>query len=128
MTVLRPRYRRGSTHTQTGSINITSAPESVWDLITTVDTIPEWYDTWDAVDHDTTDPRLRMGTVFRLIRHRRGRDDTARCRVTDLTAPTRLQWEQSALHKATVSVTFLLIADPATITTQLHHSRAWTTP
>ena len=54
-------------------------------MITTVDTVCEWYDTWDTVENDTTDPRLRVGSSFHLTRYRRGRGETARCRVTDLT-------------------------------------------
>jgi hypothetical protein len=30
---------------QTGSIRITAPPEAVWELMTTVDTVSEWYDT-----------------------------------------------------------------------------------
>ncbi|HME79801.1 MAG TPA: SRPBCC domain-containing protein [Mycobacterium sp.] len=128
MTVLRPRHRRGGTHTQSGSISITAPPETVWELITTLDTICEWYDTWDTVQHDTTDPRLRVGTTFRLIRHRRGRDDIAECRVTDITAPTGLQWEQSSPHTPTTAVSFRLIPGHDIGTTELEHTRTWTTP
>ncbi|WP_428342857.1 SRPBCC family protein [Mycobacterium sp.] len=74
--MLRPPRRRGGTHTQTGSITIAAPPETVWDLITTIDTIPEWYDTWDTAEHDTADPRLRVATSFSLLRHRRGRVST----------------------------------------------------
>ena len=120
--------RRGGLHTQTGSIRITAPPETVWELITTVDTVCEWYDTWDTVENDTTDPRLRVGTSFHLTRHRRGRGETARCRVTDLTVPTRLCWEQSAPHTPTMSVAFLLIPGTDTGTTELRHTRTWATP
>ena len=129
MTTIRSRIRRGGIHTQTGSINITAAPEKVWELITSVDAICEWYDTWDTVEHDSADPRIRVGTVFRLTRHRtRGRDDTAHCRVTDLAAPTRLEWTQSAPHLPTMSVAFLLIPDADTGTTELRHTRTWSDP
>lgn len=120
--------RRGGLHTMTGTILVAAPPETVWDLITTVDTVCEWYDTWDSVVNDTTDPRMRVGTSFRLTRHRRGRDETARCRVTELAAPTRSCWEQSAPHTPTVSVTFLLIPGTDTGTTELRHTRTWTTP
>ena len=125
MTVLRPRQRRGRTHTQTGSISITAPLETVWDLITTIATIPTWYDTWDTVEHDTADSRLRVNTLFRL--RRRG-DETARCGVTDLSAPTQLQWEQTSLDAPTLSVTFLLIPGATTGTTELRHTRTWTAP
>ena len=128
MTVLRSRHRRRAVHTQTGSISIAAAPETVWELITTLESICQWYDTWDTVQYDTADPRLRVGASFQLIRHRRGRDDTTRCMVTDLTAPTRLQWEQSSPRLPTMSVTFLLIPDADTSTTELQHTRTWTTP
>ena len=127
MTEFHRRQRRAAAHTLNGSTSINASPEEVWDLITTVNTIPEWYDTWDSVDHETADLRLQVGTTFRLISHRNSRDHTARCRVTDARAPTRLQWEQSALHAPTMLVTFLVIADDtATGTTQLHHTRSWT--
>lgn len=129
MSTLRPAYRRNGIQTQTGSISITAPSDTVWELITTVDTLCEWYDNWDSVEHDTTDPRLRVGTSFQLIRHRCGRrDDTAICRVTDLTAPTRLQWEQSSAHLPTMSVAFLLVTDTITGTTEFRHTRTWSTP
>lgn len=124
--------RRGSLVTQTGSIRLTAPPEAIWELITTVDTICEWYDTWDTVQNDTTDPRLRVGSSFHLTRHRRGRgrdrDETARCRVTDLTAPSRLCWEQSGPLTPTMTVAFLLIPGTDTGTTELRHTRTWATP
>ncbi|CAM5686915.1 SRPBCC family protein [Mycolicibacterium aubagnense] len=123
--------RRGSLHTQTRSIHIAAPAERVWDLITTVDTICTWYDTWDTVHNDTTDPRLRVGSSFHLTRRRgRRRDETAHCKVTDLTAPMRLCWEQSAPHKPTMTVAFLLIpcTGTDTDTTELQHTRTWTTP
>lgn len=128
MTVFQRHQRRGTVHTLNGSTSINASPDEVWELITTVKTIPEWYDTWDSVDHETADLRLRVGTTFRLISHRNGRAHTARCKVTDARTPARLQWEQSALHVPTTLVTFLVIADDTgTGTTQLHHTRSWTT-
>jgi uncharacterized protein YndB with AHSA1/START domain len=128
VTVFHRRQSGGTVRTLNGSTGINASPDEVWELITTVNTIPEWYDTWDSVDHERTDLRLRVGTTFHLIGHRNGRDHTARCRVTDAQAPTRLQWEQSALHVPTILVTFLVVADDTvTGTTQLHHNRSWTT-
>jgi uncharacterized protein YndB with AHSA1/START domain len=119
--------RRGGLHTRTASIRIAAPPETVWEFITTVDNVCGWYDTWDTVENDTIDPRMRVGTSFQLTRHRRGRDETARCRVTDLIEPTRLCWEQSAPHNPTTSVEFLLIPDTDTGTTELRHTRTWAT-
>lgn len=119
--------RRGRPITHTGSITITAPPETVWELLTTVDAICAWYDSWDTARNDTTDPRLRVGSSFHLTRHRgRRRAETARCQVTDLTAPSRLRWEQSTPHKPTVSVEFLLVPGPDTGTTELRHTRTWT--
>ncbi|OMC07365.1 SRPBCC domain-containing protein [Mycobacterium sp. SP-6446] len=107
------------------SIRLAAPPEKVWNLITTVAGIAEWYDTWDAVEHAAEDQRLQVGTSFRLIRHRRGRDDTALCRVTSLRAPRRLSWVQYTPHLPTMSVEFqLLPADGATL---LEHTRSWIT-
>ncbi len=130
MTALRPRHRRGAIHTQTGSISIAAPPETVWELITTLDTIPEWYDTdtWDTARPDTAGSRLQVGTAFRLLRHHRGRHTTAHCVVTELTAPTRLRWRQSSPHTPTTSVAFLLIPQPDTGTTELRHTRTWSDP
>lgn len=113
--------------TQTESIGISAPPETVWELITTADTICEWYDTWDTVEHDTAEPRLRVGTSFRLTRHRLGRDDTAHCRVTDICATSQLQWEQSSPHTPTMLVTFHLIPGADTGTTEVRHTRTWST-
>ncbi|WP_428341182.1 SRPBCC family protein [Mycobacterium sp.] len=120
-------HRRGASHTQTGSIDIAAPPDTVWDLITTTATIHEWYDTWDTVEHDTNHPRLKLGSSFRLRSHRRGRDATAECTVTELTAPTRLQWRQDAPHTPTTMVTFELTAD-ATSATRILHTRTWSAP
>ena len=96
------RHRqRADKHTQSASIRIAAPPDKVWDLITTVASITDWYDTWDNVEHAADDERLQVGTSFRLIRHRIGGDDTALCRVTSLHAPRRLGWVQyaSATHR-----------------------------
>jgi uncharacterized protein YndB with AHSA1/START domain len=128
MTMLRYRRQRAGTHTHTGSISIAAPPATVWELITTADTICEWYDTWDTVEHDTAETRLRVGTSFLLTRHRLGRDDTARCRVIDLSAQSWLRWEQSSAHTPTMSVTFHLIPGAETGTTEVRHTRTWSTP
>lgn len=127
MTVHR-RQRQGAVRTLNGSTSINASPEKVWELITTVNTIPEWYDAWDSVEPEAADLQLQVGTTFRLVSRRNGGLHTARCRVTDAKAPTRLQWEQSALHVPTVLVTFLVTADGTLAgTTLLHHTRSWTT-
>jgi hypothetical protein len=101
----------------------------VWDLITTVASITEWYDTWDIVEHAAGDERLRVGTSFRLTRHHGGRDDTALCRVTSLHAPRRLCWVQYAPYLPTMSVEFRLLPDTAGATgTLLSHTRTWIEP
>ncbi len=111
------------------SIRIAAPPDRVWDLITTVATIAEWYDTWDAVEHATREQRLQLGTSFRLIRHRGGRDDTALCRVTSLQPRRRLCWVQSAPHLPTMSVEFRLIAGAdGAAGTLLNHTRSWLEP
>ena len=121
------RHRETQTHRDW--ISIAAPPETVWDLITVIDTIPSWYDTWDGVEHNATTPQLQVGTSFQLIRRGHGgRADTAHCRVTDLSRPARLEWQQSAPNKPTVTVQFRLIPNPDSSTTELHHTRIWTTP
>ncbi|OMC46395.1 hypothetical protein A5745_12980 [Mycobacterium sp. IS-2888] len=119
------KSRRAEQQTLSKSIRLAAPPEKVWNLITTVAGIAEWYDTWDAVEHAVEDQRLEVGTSFRLIRHRRGRDDTALCRVTALQAPTRLCWVQYAPHLSAMSVEFRLVPDDGA--TLLEHTRSWIT-
>jgi uncharacterized protein YndB with AHSA1/START domain len=111
------------------SIRVAAPPAKVWELITTIDLITEWYDTWDAVEHTADDERLEVGTSFRLIRHRVGRDDTALCRVTSVEAPRRLCWLQHAPREPSMSVEFQLVADAEGATgTWLNHTRTWASP
>jgi uncharacterized protein YndB with AHSA1/START domain len=113
-------------HTLSRSIRIAAPPAKVWELITTVARVTEWYDTWDAVEHATGDERLQVGTSFRLIRHRIGRDETALCRVTSVEPPRRLCWLQQARRLPLVSVEFQLV--PGTEGaggTWMNHTRTW---
>jgi uncharacterized protein YndB with AHSA1/START domain len=122
-------FRRANNHTLSRSIRLAASPEEVWDLITTVASITEWYDTWDTVEHAADDQRLQVGTSFRLIRHRIGGNDTALCRVTSLHAPKRLCWVQYAPRLPTMSVEFHLLPDTeGTTGTLLNHTRSWIEP
>lgn len=116
-------FRRAKNQTLSASVRLAAPPEKVWELITTVGSITEWYDTWDIVEHAAAEERLRVGTSFRLIRHRRGGDDTARCHVTSLQPPQRLCWLQYAPGRPTVAVAFDLA--PAGGGTLLNHTRSW---
>jgi uncharacterized protein YndB with AHSA1/START domain len=122
-------FRRATNNTLSGSIRLAAPPERVWDLITTVASITEWYDTWDAVEHAVDDERLRVGTSFRLIRHRIGRDDTALCRVTSLQAPRRLCWVQYAPRQPAMTVEFQLLPETeGSARTWLNHTKSWIEP
>jgi uncharacterized protein YndB with AHSA1/START domain len=122
-------FRRANEHTVSKSIRLTAPPGKVFDLITTVAGIAEWYDTWDIVEHAVDDERLQVGTSFRLIRHRIRDDDTALCRVTLLEAPRRLCWVQYAPHLPTMSVEFHLLPDTdGAAGTLLNHTRTWIEP
>ncbi|HYQ34572.1 MAG TPA: SRPBCC family protein [Mycobacterium sp.] len=122
-------FRRAKSRTLSESIRIAAPPDKVWDLITTVAGITEWYDAWDAVEHAADDERLRVGTSFRLIRHRSGRDDIALCKVTSLQPRARLCWVQYAPHLPTMSVEFhLLPATDGAAGTLLSHTRSWLEP
>ena len=119
-------FRLANNHTLSGSIRLAAPPEKVWDLITTVASITEWYDTWDAVEHAADNERLQVGTSFRLIRHRIGRDDTALCRVTSLQAPRRLCWVQYASRRPTMTVEFQLLPETEGSTgTWVNHTKSW---
>jgi uncharacterized protein YndB with AHSA1/START domain len=121
--------RRARNQSLTQSIRLAAPAAKVWDLITTVASITEWYDAWDAVEHAVGDERLRVGTSFRLIRHRSGRDDTALCRVTSLQPRTRLCWVQSSPQLPTMSVEFQLLPETdAAAYTLLSHTRSWLEP
>jgi uncharacterized protein YndB with AHSA1/START domain len=119
-------FMRATDHTLSGSIRVAAPPVKVWELITTIAGITNWYDTWDAVEHAADEERLQVGTSFRLIRHRIGRNDTALCRVTSSEAPTRLCWLQYAPKLPPMSVEFRLVPDPEGATgTWVNHTRRW---
>ena len=121
-------FLHAKNHMLSRSIRLAAPPDKVWDLITTIASITEWYDTWDAVEH-AGDDRLEVGTSFRLIRHRIGGDDTALCRVTSLHSPRRLCWVQYAPRLPTMSVEFRLVPDTVgTVGTLLTHTRTWIEP
>lgn len=109
------------------SIRLAAPPDKVWDLITTVVAITEWYDAWDAVEPAGSAERLEVGTSFRLTRRRVGRTDTALCRVTALEAPRRLCWLQYAPRLPAMSVEFRLVPDAGGATV-LNHTRSWLEP
>jgi uncharacterized protein YndB with AHSA1/START domain len=116
-------------HTMSRSIRIAAPPAKVWELITTVARVTEWYDGWDAVEHPTAEERLQVGTSFRLVRHRIGRDDTALCRVTSVEPPRRLRWLQHARRLPLMSVEFRLVPDAEGGNgTWVSHTRTWIEP
>jgi uncharacterized protein YndB with AHSA1/START domain len=111
-------------HALSRSIHIDAPPAKVWELITTVARVIEWYDAWDAVEHAANEERLRVGTSFRLIRHRIGRDATALCCVTSLEPLRRLCWLQCASRLPLMSVEFQLLPDTDGRTgTWMNHTR-----
>ena len=113
----------------TQSITINAAPEKVWDLITRIDTMTDWYDTWDRVETAASDTHMRAGVSFRLFRRRASHaEDVAQCFVTELCEFTRLQWEQSQPDNPTVLVTFELLPDATGDTTELRQDRSRATP
>jgi hypothetical protein len=95
----------------------------VWELITRIETIPTWYDTWDAVETTSGEPFLRSGSTFRLIRHQR--PVIAMCEVIEVTEHRRLQWTQSTRNQPTTRVTFDLISHSIDQATELRQTRAW---
>jgi uncharacterized protein YndB with AHSA1/START domain len=119
-------FMRADAHTLSRSIRIAAPPVKVWELITTLARITDWYDTWDAVEHAADEERLQVGTSFRLIRHRIGRDDIALCCVTSVEAPRRLCWLQHAPQQPLIWVEFQLVPDTdRAIGTLLSHTRSW---
>lgn len=108
------------------SIRIDASPEVVWNLITTLANIPDWYDDWDIVEALNADGRLlRVGTSFRLTRRRAGGVDTALCRVTSLDERKRLCWVEFAPDRPTMSVEFRLELpeDVPRAGIMLHHNK-----
>ena len=122
-------FMRTDAHTLSRSIRIAAPPVKVWELITTVARITDWYDTWDAVEHAADEERLKVGTSFRLIRHRIGRDDSALCYVTSVEPLKRLCWLQHAPQQPLVLVEFQLLPDTEGATaTRVNHTRTWIEP
>ena len=117
-------FQSASDDTLSAATRLAAAPDKVWDLITTVASIADWYDTWDTVEHAASDERLQVGTSFRLIRHRVRGDETALCRVTALHAPTQLSWVEYAPDRPVMSVDFRLVAE-GTAGTLLTHTRTF---
>ena len=122
-------FTPANAHSLSRSIRVAASPAKVWELITTIARITEWYDSWDAVEPADDEVRLQVGTSFRLIRYCAGRDDTALCRVTALEAPRRLSWLQHAPQLPAMSVEFQLRPDTeGTTDTWVHHTRTWIKP
>lgn len=120
---------RPEPHTLSRSIRVDAPPAKVWELLTNVARVIEWYDTWDSVEHATGEERLRVGMSFQLVRHRLGRDDTALCRVTSVEPLRRLSWLQHGRRRPPMSVEFQLFADTEGDTnTWVKHTRTWLQP
>jgi len=98
--------------TESQSIQIDSPPEAVWQLLTTIAGIGDWYDNWDTAEHDEPEQRyLGPGVGFRLIRDHGGQIETARCVVSEFDQPLRLGWIEDGPHGRRVVVGFQLEAD-----------------
>jgi uncharacterized protein YndB with AHSA1/START domain len=122
-------FTPANTHSLSRSIRVAAPPAKVWELITTVARITEWYDSWDAVEPADDEERLKVGTSFRLIRYCTGRDDIALCRVTAAEAPRRLSWLQHGSQLPSMSVEFHLRPDTeGTTDTWVNHTRTWIRP
>jgi uncharacterized protein YndB with AHSA1/START domain len=91
----------------TSSIGIAKPPAIVWNLLTTVEGIADWYDNWDAVDDGRSRGSLRVGSTFRLLR----RGNSAWCRVTVADPPHRLRWLEITDNRFAVAVEFCLDPD-----------------
>ncbi|SPM28426.1 SRPBCC family protein [Mycobacterium terramassiliense] len=59
-------FRRDG-RTLSTSIRIDAPPEVLWNLITTLADIPDWYDDWDTVEPAAEDGRLRVDASFRSL-------------------------------------------------------------
>jgi uncharacterized protein YndB with AHSA1/START domain len=112
------------------SIRIDASPEAVWNLITTLATIADWYDDWDVVEPATDDQNLHVGLSFRLTRRQGGRVDTALCRVTAVEEPQRVSWLELNPNRPTMAVEFRLVPgeDPSRTGTVLHHTKTRVEP
>jgi uncharacterized protein YndB with AHSA1/START domain len=99
--------------TESRSIHVATTPETLWQMLITTAGIPDWYDDWDAVEHDTDHGRLSEQATFRLIRRRGGHTQTAHCRVILLDPPHRLIWTEDSPPYPGNEVRFELERDPA---------------
>ena len=91
----------------TTSIRVAKPTGILWNLLTTVARITDWYDDWDAVDYSGSRGVLRVGSTFRLLRRR----NSAWCRVTVADPPHRLRWVEIADDRVAVAVEFRLNPD-----------------
>jgi uncharacterized protein YndB with AHSA1/START domain len=91
----------------TSSIGIAKPPGIVWNLLTTVKRITDWYDDWDAVEYRGSQGFLRVGSTFRLLR----RGNSASCRVTFADPPHRLRWVEITDDRVAIAVEFRLNPD-----------------
>jgi uncharacterized protein YndB with AHSA1/START domain len=104
----------------TSSIGIAKPPEIVWNLLTTVEGITDWYDDWDAVDYRGSGKFLRVGSTFHLLH----RGNSAWCRVTVADPPHRLRWLEIVKGRVAVAVEFRLNPDETGGTVLTHTKTA----
>lgn len=109
----------------TRSIVINATPTKVWEVITRLDTISDWYDGWDRTLSAEAGCAVRQGVSFRLVRSTKDGLEVADCTVTELSPGGRLQWVESSPRKPTTTVTFDLIALPDSRGTELRQTRSW---
>lgn len=130
---MNPRGRIGSstsdagpvgrqTDAETRSIEISRSREAVWELITTIDGIPGWYEDWDRCLHDAAEDHLKDGTAFQLTAVRRPMA-VLDCQVVTAEAPTLLRWIEHLPHHAPVLVEFRL-EELTPTSTLLAHTKA----
>jgi hypothetical protein len=100
----------------THSITVAKLPTVVWNLLTLVEQITDWYDDWDEVDRIRPRGFLRVGTTFRLARD----DRSVWCHVTVADPPARLRWLEIDRDWGAVAVQFRLDPDGAGGTVVTH--------
>lgn len=92
---------------------IATAPAELFQYLTSIDTIAQWYDGWDEVRHDGKSGFLAVGARFTLQTRRTAR--SAICRVVEVAAPVRLSWNEYSMEGTALRVSFdLALAEDGT--------------
>ena len=108
------------------AIRIAADRDKVWNLVTQVSQIANWYESWDVAETDAVSDRVEVGTVFRLRRHRFPIAATAHCHVITVDEPNVIRWIETSGLRPPLLVEFRIEPDGEEATTVSYTRRAGT--